>query len=148
MKSEDVIRSDNYRNAIVCIDSCEAGTFQGCFVHPLLEEPEPFRSLTELFRKLDRILNAANFPEAALELRSFREISKSEKISVDIADVSMQRFHLENLKGQKGTFYLRIFFRQNASWQGTVLWMEHRETISFRSAFELMHLLDSALDMQ
>lgn len=44
------------------------------------------------------------------------------------------------------TFYVRILFRQNASWQGTVLWSEGSQEERFRSALELALLLDSALE--
>ena len=41
---------------------------------------------------------------------------------------------------------VRILFRQNASWQGTVLWSEGGQEERFRSALELALLLDSALE--
>jgi len=36
-------------------------------------------------------------------------------------------------------------FRQHASWQGGVLWVEGKAEQSFRSALELILLMDSAL---
>ncbi|NLW65775.1 MAG: hypothetical protein GXY26_06040, partial [Clostridiales bacterium] len=36
-------------------------------------------------------------------------------------------------------------FRQNASWQGVITWAEDRREESFRSALELVFLMDSAL---
>jgi hypothetical protein len=43
------------------------------------------------------------------------------------------------------TFFVRIIFRQNASWQGSVLWLEGQREQRFRSALELIFLLDNAL---
>ena len=40
---------------------------------------------------------------------------------------------------------MRILFRQNASWQGELLWMEKNARQSFRSVLELITLMDSAL---
>ena len=40
---------------------------------------------------------------------------------------------------------VRILFRQNASWQGSVLWREGGQEERFRSALELVLLMDSAL---
>lgn len=40
---------------------------------------------------------------------------------------------------------MRILFRQNASWQGSVLWREGGQEERFRSALELVLLMDSAL---
>ncbi|MGI6193011.1 MAG: hypothetical protein ACOYI3_05565 [Christensenellales bacterium] len=47
--------------------------------------------------------------------------------------------------GEKGTFVVRVLFRQNATWQGTVTWIEGNKTQHFRSMLELIHLLEDAL---
>ena len=49
-------------------------------------------------------------------------------------------------KGGKGTFVVQIQYRQHATWQGKVLWAEKNETVPFRSALELLKLIDGALD--
>ncbi len=48
-------------------------------------------------------------------------------------------------RGEKGTFVVRVMFRQNATWQGTVSWVEGGKTQHFRSMLELIHLLEDAL---
>jgi hypothetical protein len=45
-----------------------------------------------------------------------------------------------------GTFIIKILDRQNASWQGSVTWAEEGRTQNFRSALELLKLIDGALD--
>ena len=45
-----------------------------------------------------------------------------------------------------GTFVLKIMNRQNSTWQGTVTWVEENKTQNFRSALELLKLIDGALD--
>ena len=45
-----------------------------------------------------------------------------------------------------GTFVVKILNRQNATWQGTVTWMEEQKVQSFRSALELLKMIDGALD--
>ena len=44
------------------------------------------------------------------------------------------------------TFILNIYNRQNATWQGSVTWVEKKEKQQFRSALELLKLIESALD--
>ena len=44
------------------------------------------------------------------------------------------------------TFILNIYNRQNATWQGSVTWVERKEKQQFRSALELLKLIESALD--
>lgn len=45
-----------------------------------------------------------------------------------------------------GTFIVKILERQNATWQGSVTWVDKRQEQHFRSALELLKLIDGALD--
>lgn len=45
------------------------------------------------------------------------------------------------------TFIVNIKNSQNHTWQGTVKWVERQEEIPFRSAIELIKLMDSALEI-
>lgn len=45
----------------------------------------------------------------------------------------------------KGTFIVKIHECQNATWQGSVLWVEEQEEQYFRSALELLKLIDGAV---
>ena len=47
--------------------------------------------------------------------------------------------------GALATFAVRLIFRQNASWQGSITWLEGEAEQSFRSVLELTLLMDSAL---
>ena len=49
-------------------------------------------------------------------------------------------------KGKKTTFLVEVQYRQNATWQGNVTWVEKSEKQPFRSALELLKLIDSALE--
>lgn len=44
------------------------------------------------------------------------------------------------------TFIVNIKNNQNHTWQGTVRWVEAQREIPFRSALELIKLIDSAMD--
>lgn len=46
----------------------------------------------------------------------------------------------------QGTFIVNIKYRENATWQGEVVWVDKKQRKCFRSALELMKLMDSALD--
>lgn len=41
-------------------------------------------------------------------------------------------------------FFIRIQYRCNTSWQGTIQWMDGRKTAVFRSVLELGNLINSA----
>ena len=46
----------------------------------------------------------------------------------------------------KGTFIVKILNEQNSTWQGSVTWVEEQKTQNFRSALELIKMIDEALD--
>ncbi|MBO1679035.1 hypothetical protein HJY11_04390 [Bittarella massiliensis] len=61
----------------------------------------------------------------------------------------MDRQPLEDLTdhtGGRATFTVQVVYRQNATWQGTVTWLEKGKQSYFRSALELIKLMDSALE--
>lgn len=51
-------------------------------------------------------------------------------------------------KKNTGTFIVKILERQNATWQGSVTWIDEHQEKYFRSALELIKLIDGALDNQ
>ena len=51
-----------------------------------------------------------------------------------------------NKQSQKPTFFVRILYCQNTSWQGEIQWMEGKRTKRFRSALELLTLIQEAVD--
>lgn len=51
-------------------------------------------------------------------------------------------------KGSMGRFMVQIEHCENATWQGTILWTEKNITQQFRSALELIKLMDSALQIE
>ena len=52
---------------------------------------------------------------------------------------------MEDRKKHNGNFVVRVQHCENATWQGTVVWAEKNITKQFRSALELLKLMDSAL---
>lgn len=64
--------------------------------------------------------------------------SKPERI---LSDEELLKKH-----GDLGTFIIRVEQRQNSSWQGRITWMDKDETIYFRSVWEMIKLIASALD--
>lgn len=49
-------------------------------------------------------------------------------------------------RGKEATFVIHVKYRQNASWQGEVTWVDKQKKEYFRSALELVRLLDSAME--
>ena len=59
----------------------------------------------------------------------------------------MEDQELLNMHGDMGSFIVRVQNRQNSSMQGRVTWVEKNKTVFFRSAWEMIRLIDSALEI-
>ena len=57
------------------------------------------------------------------------------------ADADNQR----ELGSTKGTFEISVKFMQNSTWQGQIHWVENDQKQNFRSALEMIKLMDEAL---
>lgn len=52
------------------------------------------------------------------------------------------------LGNKEGTFVVHVNKCENDTWQGQVTWADKDEKISFRSALELMSIIDAALNQE
>lgn len=74
-----------------------------------------------------------------------RKVMLSEKRSEGGSQMSVPHKKCSN-KGE--TFVISVKCRQNHTWQGTVKWIEGQKEIPFRSVFELIKLIDSAIELE
>jgi len=126
---------EEYRITTVCIDSYENGILSGRIQNPYLKTGTGFRSTIQFLKEMENVLDAMEFPKSFTETRTLTE---SPELPTGPPEPLQKR-------GGKATFILRILFRQNASWQGSITWLEGRREQSFRSALELIFLIDSAV---
>ena len=131
------IRGNEYRTTIVCVDSYTNGVLVGRFYNPSRRGGEAFQSLTQFLVKMDQTLDEINLPQAFDSARAFAQPPE-----VELGNTPWP----ESQKGILATFAVRVIFRQNASWQGSVTWLEGGREESFRSVLELVLLMDSALE--
>ena len=52
---------------------------------------------------------------------------------------------IQNVDKKRGTFVVKIEFCQHGTWQGQVIWAEENRSERFRSALELVRLMDEAM---
>lgn len=45
----------------------------------------------------------------------------------------------------KGTFIVKVMNTQNSTWQGSITWVEEQKTQNFRSALEMIKMIDGVL---
>ena len=124
-----------YRNTLVCIDEYQSGIPSGRFYNPFCKDGKSFRGIMEFLSEMENTMESMDFPKAFTVTRSFSEMRQD---PAGLPQLDMQT-------GRQATFVLRILFRQNASWQGSVTWLEGKKEQGFRSALELVLLMHSAL---
>ncbi len=129
-------KGNEFRTTVVCVDGYENKALSGRFYNPYCEAGESFESLTQMLLKIDDMLNEMRLPQSFTAVRTFAPGGGD--LSKNIPAVAAH-------EGKLATFAVRILFRQNASWQGSVTWLEGNREESFRSVLELIFLMDSAL---
>lgn len=126
---------EEYRTTLVCVDSYNNGIPQGRFYNPHLTTGKTFHSLMHFLQEMEQTLDMMDFPKAFTATRTFATPPES----------TAGPPGSECQVGRQATFAVKILFRQNASWQGSVTWLEGKREQSFRSVLELILLLNSAL---
>lgn len=128
-----------------CIDETECFDASGHLYNRYSEEAIPFDSIMQMIETMECFYNQINFPQASTQHRSFRK-TKEARCNQEMEKIKMTNKEVIEQRGEKGTFIINVQYRQNSSWQGQVIWAEKDKTMSFRSALELIKLIDSALD--
>ena len=141
-------RSQSYigaRNGVVlCIDSYDKGRTTGYLYHGYNKDAKKIFSFEEMIFYMEDFFNEISFPFPGTEERTFREVKKNENKKERMIKV-MEDEELLKKHGDKGTFIIRVQQRQHSSWQGLVTWVDEDKTVPFRSALELIKLIDGAL---
>ncbi len=132
------VQGNEYRTTQVCVDDRQDGRFSGRLYNPYWEGGVPFSSVMEFLTRMEELLDQMQFPQSFTAKRAFAGPPGQGPVSQP----------LDMRQGREATFYLKVLFRQNASWQGTVKWVEAGQEESFRSVLELLLLMDSAASSQ
>jgi hypothetical protein len=132
------------RNLIdICVDGRYNADLYGRFYTLYAEEPFPFEGITSLLLQMEQVFDAINFPQSQTEHRRFNKEQSNRFITAQKG----RNDHLKTkgAKGRQATFIVKVSFREHSTWQGTVTWVESQEESRFRSALELIRLIDSAV---
>jgi hypothetical protein len=129
------------RSHYICIDSYDHGAVQGRLYSAVHEGALRFTSLMELVRLTNQILDQAGVHATEVP----RSLQGSARTPASVRVPSENWRHIRFPKGEVATFRATIQFRQHASWQGRVTWMEGKRRESFRSALELLTMMDEVL---
>ena len=127
-----------FRTTLICIDHFKNDDFRGRICNPCLSGSESFDSLMQMLLKMDALLDEMHFPQSFAAKREFSPVERPLMAGGEPGGQS----------GTIATFAIRVLFRQNASWQGSVTWLEDGREESFRSVLELVFLMHSALTVK
>ena len=91
---------------------------------------------------MDDLFDSLSFPQASFEGRKFK-IKKAKPIIKRVDDAVKETMN-EIISGKPTTFVVNVQYRKNATWQGTITWVEQDQTMHFRSALEMLKLMEQA----
>lgn len=135
----------------ICCDRLEDGDWSGRVYMRYREGRIEFQNSMGLLDILERSCDWLNYPQRAVKERSFsihgstarQHATRPGKRGDRVAIMGQEK--IDRNYGEKGTFVVKIQYRQNATWQGQVTWAEKNQTVPFRSALELIKLIDGVL---
>ena len=128
---------NQYRMIMVCIDSYENQVPVGRFYTPSGQEEVCYYGVMDFIKKIDSILEQLDIAQNFSSIRSFA--------TAPVIDCYRSECNGTFRVGKLATLGIRVLFRQNTSWQGSVMWLEGKKEERFRSVLELLFLFDSAI---
>ena len=127
----------------ICIDQIEGGSIQGRMYHKYQKEPQMFGEVYKLLSLMEELFDRCGYPQSTTQNRYFKDRKQTKtKEALLMADDNQ----VLNSNGDLATFVVHVKYRQHSTWQGEVVWTEKGKKKSFRSALELLKLIDGALD--
>lgn len=131
----------------ICIDGEIGHEGWGKIYHCYSKDGQSFSNIHQLIKLMDDLMDHLKYPQSSMKLRTFKDNNVKYEGEL-IGEQVMDKNDVLKNRGEKGTFVVHVMYRQNATWQGEVVWTEKGEVRKFRSALELMKLIDSALETQ
>lgn len=134
--SEYIIRIHDYDHSML----------SGLVKHAASAETFRFRSLMGLIMALNRDMDRRGLPYADYNFRTWNGVPLAVLLEDLESDLSVEETDIHRpITFPVANFCLKVRFRQNADWQGELIWMDRQKTICFRSIAELLVLIQAAL---
>ena len=130
---------------MVCVDGVENGDICGRYFHRYKKEETFFPDSATLVIEMERFYDAIGYPQAATKTRKFMEREREKVPAKEHMTVIYDSQTLMQFRGKLATFLVGVTSRQNASWQGDVVWMEQKIRKHFCSDMELVVFVDDAV---
>ncbi len=131
---------------VLCVDRMKEGHPCGRLYHSYSREALPFSNMDEMLFGMEQLYDFLRFPYPATNTRTFTAGRQEKTASGKERTKLMKDRELLGVQGDLGTFIVRVQHRQNSSWQGRITWMEEDRTLCFRSIWEMVKLIASAVE--
>ncbi len=144
---------------VICIDTSVDGKETGRLYSCYSKEPAEFDDPYQLLLMMDEVMERIHFPQASVALRDYgakdggrkkgRPEEQTESVERRMAarqerpDKVMEQAELLEYRGGIATYAVRIQYRQYATWQGELVWLEKNLARSFNSELEMLKLMDN-----
>lgn len=128
---------------VICIDDTDEAGDPGRLYSCYSREPARFEDQYQLLLLMEQVMENINYPQSSVALRQYGKKSTTEYARHDRPDKVVEQKELLNHRGERATYAVRIQYRQNATWQGEIVWLEQNETRSFSSELEMLKLMDN-----
>ena len=130
---------EDMRSCIIRVERYNNKNPEGAFYNLYYGKEVPFENLTRLLLLMEELMDEMDYPQASVKSRRFNQKQKiPERHSIP------EKLLISPCEAL-ATFKVKVLFRQGASWQGKIEWVEENMETSFRSVLELVKLMDSAL---
>ncbi len=130
---------------MVCVDGVENGDIYGRYFHRYKKEETFFLNSAMLFSEVEQFYDILGYPQTAMRTRNFIEREREKVPAKEHMTVIYDSQTLMQFRGKLATFLVGVISRQNASWQGDVVWMEQKIRKHFCSDMELVVFVDDAV---
>jgi hypothetical protein len=132
----------NPSRCVIYLDSMRADEIKGCLYSEHYKKCVRFKSEVEMLSAMQDLFDSVDFPQTLFESRSF--FGKKSRKTIVKAEAIMHDDLQDLMQNPKTTFVVNVQYRQNATWQGTITWAEQNRTKHFRSALEMLRLMEEA----
>lgn len=136
--------SFNIPNIInICVDEVSEGELSGRMYHCYRRDAWEFSNIVRLVEYAEELFDHIKFPQASTQSRTFM---KKEDTQIEKWEYVTTAEHIRRQRGTRGTFLLQVKYRQNATWQGEVEWIEENRSWKFLSVLELFKIITHVME--
>lgn len=127
----------------VCVDQAKDGRISGKVYSMRMAAPLVFSDFGRLLLWLDAFMDMQNYPQSFQRKRLF---PGCRSVTIPASIMEPPTLSAEQVLASHGnltTFDLQVYARQNATWQGRILFQEEGEAalLPFQSTLDLIHLV-------